>query len=88
VEDKDREKKLHPGDPADARFLANFANEDPGYNPMPLLCMIWSLDESEVSGPLKKLRDQVAPAMTLEEYSTSASVNWGFGNGGEWDDRG
>ena len=37
---------------------------------MPLLCMVWSLDESEVSGALEKLRRELATAMQLDNYST------------------
>lgn len=63
-------KKVHPGDPMDARFFGRVANEDVSLSPMPLLCMIWSLAENQVSGPLKNLRDELAPAMVLEDYST------------------
>ena len=64
------EKKIHPEDPADRRFFASYANEDPAFSPMPLLCMIWSLPESQLSGPLKKLHDELVSAMALEDYST------------------
>lgn len=63
------EKKVHPEDPADRRFFASYANEDPAFSPMPLLCMIWSLPESQLSGPLKNLHDELMPAMALEDYS-------------------
>src|ERR1017187_9336206 len=63
------EKKIHPEDPADRRFFASYANEDPAFSPMPLLCMIWSLPESQLSGPLKNLHDELMPAMALEDYS-------------------
>ncbi len=62
--------RLHPGDPTDARFFGRVANEDVSLSPMPLLCIIWSLDENQVSGPLKNLRDELAAAMVLEDYST------------------
>jgi hypothetical protein len=64
------EPKLHPEDPDDHRFLAKFANEGPGLSPMPLLCMIWSLPESELSGPLKKMHDELEPTMIVADYST------------------
>jgi hypothetical protein len=64
------EKKVHPEDPADRRFFASYANEDPSLNPMPLLCMIWSLPESQLSGPLKNLHDELVPTMALEDYPT------------------
>lgn len=63
------EKKVHPEDPADRRFFANYASEDPTLSPIPLLCMIWSLPESQLSGPLKNLHDELVPDMTLEDYS-------------------
>jgi len=66
-----KEKRVHPADPTDSRFYGRRAEEDAALSPMPLLCMIWSLPASEVSGPLKKLHDEVAPAMMLEDYS-----NW------------
>jgi hypothetical protein len=64
------EKRTHAEDRMDSRFFANYANEDAAFSPMPLLCVIWSLPESELSGRLKALRDQLAPAMALEDYST------------------
>src|ERR1035437_6238460 len=64
------EKKAHPEDPADRQFFASYANEDPSLSPMPLLCMIWSLPEPQLSGPLKKLHDELLPAMALEDHST------------------
>ena len=64
------EKRVHPDDPADHRFFASFANEDPSFSPMPLLCMIGSLPESQLSGPLKNLHNELAPAMALEDYSS------------------
>ncbi|MGA3315981.1 MAG: hypothetical protein ABSC64_06025 [Candidatus Korobacteraceae bacterium] len=63
------EKRVHPDDPADRRFVASYANEDPAFSPMPLLCMIWSLPESQLSGPLKNLHNELVPAMALEDYS-------------------
>ncbi len=63
------EKKVHPEDPADRRFFGNYANEDPILSPMPLLCMIWSLPESQLSGPLKSLHDELVPAMALQDFS-------------------
>jgi len=62
-------KRVHPEDPADHRFFASNANEDPAFSPMPLLCMIGSLPESQLSGPLKNLHDELVPAMALENYS-------------------
>ena len=64
------EKRVHPDDPADHRFFASFANEDPAFSPMPLLCMIGSLPESQLSGPLKSLHNELAPAIALEDYSS------------------
>jgi hypothetical protein len=64
------EKKVHPEDPADRRFFASFVNEDPALSPMPLLCMVWSLPESQLSGPLKNLHNELVPTMALEDYST------------------
>jgi hypothetical protein len=64
------EKRVHPDDAMDGRFFANDANEDAAFSPMPLLCVIWSLPASELSGRLKALHDQLAAAMTLEDYST------------------
>ncbi len=63
------EKRVHPDDPADRRFYASFANEDPSFSPIPLLCMIWSLPESQLSGPLKDLHNELVPALALEDYS-------------------
>lgn len=65
------EKKVHPDDAMDGRFFASHANEDATFSPMPLLSILWSLPESELSGPLKALHDEVAAAMVLEHYS-----NW------------
>jgi hypothetical protein len=64
------ERRVHPDDPADRRFLASHANEDPNFSPVPLLCMVGSLPESQVSGPLKNLHDELVPAMAQEDYST------------------
>ena len=63
------EKKVHPEDRANPRFFASFVNEDPAFSSIPLLCMVWSLPESQLSGPLKSLRDELIPAMALEDYS-------------------
>jgi len=63
-------KKAHPEDPDDSRFVAYSANDDPTASPMPLLCMIWSLPGTELSGGLKGLHDELAAAMTLPDYST------------------
>jgi len=68
--DEQEKKRLHPEDPMDNRFFANYVNEDAAFSPMPLLCIVWSLPESQLSGRLKALRDEIAPAMTLEDYST------------------
>ena len=58
------------GDLIAVRYTANYANEGPGFSSMPLLCMIWSLPEDKLSGRLKRLHDELAPAMTLESYSS------------------
>ena len=63
------EKRVRPDDNAERRFFASFANEDPSFSPMPLLCMIWSLPGSQISGPLKNLHDELVPALALEDYS-------------------
>ncbi len=63
------ERKVHPDQPMDAHFFAAYASEDAVFSPMPLLCAVWSLPESELSGRLKALHDVLAPAMTLENYS-------------------
>ncbi len=70
VSSVETEKKVHPDDAADRRFFGNYTNEDPSLSPMPLLCMIWSLPESQLSGPLKNLHDELVAAMRLEDYST------------------
>ncbi len=53
----------------DSHFVANYANEDAALSPIPLLCIVWSLPESEVSGRLKTLRQELTPAMMLDDYS-------------------
>ncbi len=70
TESPETEKRIHPEDPTDSRFFAHVANEAPALSPMPLLCMIWSLADADMSGPLKKLHDEVAPAMGVDDYST------------------
>jgi hypothetical protein len=69
VESTGEEQRVHPDDRTDNRFFAHYATEDSAYSPMPLLCMIWSLPDSALSGRLKALHDQLAPAMTVEDYS-------------------
>ncbi len=69
VESPGEEQRVHPDDRMDNRFLASFANEDSAFSPMPLLCMVWSLPEPALSGRLKALHDQLAPAMNVEDYS-------------------
>ena len=64
------EPRVHPEDPMDNRFFAAYANEDAAFSPMPLLCIVWSLPASELSGRLKTFHDEIAPAMTLEDYSS------------------
>ncbi|MGB9255307.1 MAG: hypothetical protein WCC25_10780 [Candidatus Korobacteraceae bacterium] len=81
---KEAEKRSHSDDPElrlrpeldsnaqlspDSHFLASYANEDAALSPMPLLCIVWSLPESELSGRLKTLHQELAPAMALEDYS-------------------
>ncbi len=61
------ESDAHPS--MESRSFASYANEDPALSPMPLLCVIWSLPESELSGRLKSLHDEIAPAMVLQDYS-------------------
>jgi len=56
--------------PTESRFFASFANEDASLSPMPLLCIVWSLRESDLSGRLKALHQELAPAMALDDYST------------------
>ena len=53
----------------DNHFLASYANEDAALSPMPLLCIVWSLPENELSGRLKALRQELTTAMALEDYS-------------------
>lgn len=65
-----RERPVNPDDHSDNRFFASYATEDVAYNPIPLLCMIWSLPASEVSGRLKALHDEIVSAMTPENYAT------------------
>ena len=65
------ENLAHPGDATDNRVFANFLAEDATLNPMPLLCAIWSLPDSDLSGKLKQLHDQLKSDMTLEDYSQS-----------------
>lgn len=64
------EKRVDPDKPTDDRFFANYATEDVAFSPMPLLCIVWSLPASELSGRVKALHDEIAPAMALEDYST------------------
>jgi hypothetical protein len=69
VDSSGPERKVHPDQPMDARFFASYVSEDAVFSPMPLLCAVWSLPESELSGRLKALHDVLAPAMMLENYS-------------------
>ncbi len=64
------EKKIHPEDPMNARIVAYRLSEDATDSPMPLLCAVWSLPVSALSGRLKALHDELDPAMALEDYST------------------
>jgi hypothetical protein len=66
----EREWAAHPQDNEDRRFLAQYANEGPGFSPVPLLSMIWSLPSEKLSDGLKSLQEEVATASTLEDYST------------------
>ena len=52
-----------------SRFSARYANEDAALSPMPLLCIVWSLPESELSGRLKAFHQELAKAMILGDYS-------------------
>ena len=63
-------RRVHPEDPADRRFFGGYVNDDPTLSPMPLLCMVWSLPGSQLSGPLKTLHDELVLIMPLEDYST------------------
>ena len=51
------------------RFRAGYVNEDPAFSPIPLLCIVWSLPGGQLSGRLKSLHDEIAPAMKLDDYS-------------------
>lgn len=64
------ETRVDPENPADNRFFANYLSEDAALSPMPLLCVIGSLPARDLSGRLKALHDEVAPAFNLEDYST------------------
>lgn len=64
------EKKVHPEDSMDARFYANYLNEDATFSPVPLLSAIWSMPGSELSGRLKSLHDELESALPVEDYST------------------
>ncbi len=64
------ERKVHPEDPMDTRFFANHLNEGASFSPMPLLCAIWSMPDSELSGRFKALHEDLEAALTLEDYST------------------
>ena len=63
------EPDLDSSPSTDSRFSARNANEDAGRSPMPLLCIVWSLPESELSGRLKALHQELAKAMMLGDYS-------------------
>ncbi len=64
------ERKVSPQDPDDRRFLASFANEDPGRSPIPLISMIISLSASDVSGHLGSLRSDLLDAATSIDYDS------------------
>jgi hypothetical protein len=63
------EKKAHPDDLMDARMVAYRLSEDATDSPMPLLCAVWSLPGSDLSGRLKALHNDLDAAMTVEDYS-------------------
>ena len=64
------ERRVDPGKQTDNRFFAAYATEDVAFSPIPLLCMVWSLPEPELSGRLKAFHEEIAPAMVVEDYST------------------
>jgi hypothetical protein len=64
----DHEIPVDSGDTSNHRFFAALATEDPGRSPTPLVMMICSLKADEVSGPLKKLRDELMEAMNVPDY--------------------
>ncbi len=66
---KQRQKLDSDSPPTDSRFSARYANEDAGLSPMPLLCIVWSLPENELSGRLKALHQELAKAMMQGDYS-------------------
>lgn len=68
TESTEAEKRLHPEDPTNNRFLANHANEDATSSPVPLLSAVASLPATGLSGHLKSLHDEMAPAMVREDY--------------------
>jgi len=61
---------VNPRDPQDQRFYANFATEDPGRSPIPLISMICSLEPGDASGRLQALRAELLEAIRTEDYST------------------
>ena len=63
------EKRVHPEDPLDSRYFANDISDDASASPMPLLCIVWSAPESELSGKLKALHDELTTSMILVDYS-------------------
>ena len=65
----DTETQAHPADSLDTRLQSNQFSEDAESSPIPLLSAVWSLPETELSGRLKGLHDEVAGAMPLENYS-------------------
>jgi hypothetical protein len=67
----DADKKVHPEEEIDGRTFSNHLAEDATNNPMPLLCAIWSIPDTAVTGRLKGLHDELLTAMPLEDYS-----NW------------
>lgn len=50
-------------------FFANYLSEDAMRSPVPLLSAIWSIPESQLSGSLKRLHEELQAAMLDEDYS-------------------
>ncbi len=65
----DAEGEAHAQGASEARFVGTELSEDAVLSPIPLMSAIWSLPDSELSGRLKALHDELATAMTLEDYS-------------------
>lgn len=64
----EHETPVDPRDPGNHRFFAQLVSEDPGRSPTPLIMMICSLKPSEVSGPLKSLREELIEATVVPDY--------------------